>query len=64
MTNKQMFLNELWSIFFSEGNIKVNAFYKVKKGIKFYYDFSYMSTLKLRGSYDVLEIIELIHFVE
>lgn len=27
MTNKQMFLNELWSIFFSEGNIKVNAFY-------------------------------------
>lgn len=47
------------------GNIKVRAYYKIKTGIKYYYDYICNdSNTVLNGSFEVLDIMELIYYIE
>lgn len=64
MSENKILIRELLEYFSSEGNFEVNAYYKIRKKVKVYYDFTYLDSVKLRGSYDVLPVLELIYYID
>lgn len=57
-------LEELYDLFQQQGNINVAAYFRTIRKIKKYYDFQLLNRGVLKGSYDKLEILELIHYLE
>lgn len=57
-------LNELYDLFEVNGNIYIKAYFRTTNKLKVYYDFQLLNQPVLRGSYDKLEILEFICYLE
>lgn len=64
INNNVDMLQELYDLFYRYGNIYVIAYFRKIKKIKNYYDFQLINEKTLKGSYDKLEILELIYYLE
>lgn len=56
--------SELYILYEEFGNINVKAYFKTVNNKKKYYDFQILDSIKLKGSYDKLEVLELIYYLE
>lgn len=60
-----MNLEDLENIFSEQGNITIRAYYKIKRGLKYYYDYSLEDeSNSLKGSFDRIKILELLYYLE
>lgn len=57
-------LSELNEIFTIYGNVYLNAYYKTQNKVRVYYDFQFSHQNKLKGSYQKLEVLEFIYYLE
>lgn len=57
-------LEELYELYNSQGDFIVLAFYRTINNLKVYYDFQLHNQPIINGSYDKIEIIELIFHLE
>lgn len=64
VNNNLDMLEELYDLFLQQGNIHVVAYFRTIKKRKNYYDFQLLNKEILKGSYDKLEILELIYYLE
>jgi len=56
-------INELEEIYKQAGDITVCAYFKIDNGIKVYYDFQERIKSSLNGSFDELEVLELLYYL-
>lgn len=59
-----LLIEELENIINEQKHIDCRAYYKIVKGIKVYYDFQLLEENPLTGSYQLLNCLELLYYLE
>lgn len=59
-----MFIHEIKELVRAHGNIKIRAYYKIVNSIRMYYDYQMLEETPLNGSYQVLQPLELLYYLE
>lgn len=55
--------SEVIDIIKEHGNIELRAYYKTVCGIHFFYDFQFLNTQALPGSYRIVNAYELLYYL-